>query len=143
MGGEPRLLWMQPSLQSRTSDFTTTTTIMIKRETLGKDNIIETSVIPESWGSAFQSPSAFYHVAMPTSKREGQSNYHSVQEQNITQFETYDKELKFMKHNSLIHYNSISINNFGLEVGFFPTGYVFREYYWYLPAKKGFSFGNI
>lgn len=77
---------------------------------------------------------------MPTNKREGQSNYHSVQEQNIAQLETYDKELKFKKQNSLTHYNSISINNFGLEVVFFffPTGYVFREYYWYLPAKKGF-----
>lgn len=87
--------------------------------------------------TAFHSPSAFYHVAMPTNKQEGQSNYHSVQEQSIAQFETYDKELMFMKENSLIHYNSININNFGLEVSFF-TGYGFREYYWYLPAKKGF-----
>lgn len=41
----------EPSLLSRISDFTTTVTIVIKCETLRKDNIIETSVIPESWGS--------------------------------------------------------------------------------------------
>lgn len=142
----------EPSLQSRISDLTTTATIMIKCETLRKDNIIETSLIPESWGSwmtrthvavtTYQSPSAVYHVVTSTNKRQWQSNHCSVQEQSIAQFETYYKELMFMKQNSLIHYNSININNFGLEVSLF-TGYVFRAYYWYLPAKKGFWFGNI
>lgn len=87
--------------------------------------------------TTYQSPSAVYHVVTSTNKRQWQSNHCSAQEQSIAQFETYYKELMFMKQNSLIHYNSININNFGLEVSFF-TSYVFRAYYWYLPAKKGF-----
>lgn len=125
----------EPSLQSRISDFTTTATIMIKCETLRKDNIMETSVIPGSWPwvtrthiavTTSQSPSAVCHVATSTNKRQWQSNHYSAQEQSIAQFETYYKELIFMKQNSLIHYNSININKFGLDVSFF-TGYVFRE----------------